>query len=108
MMAFSEPDPDDDAYNSGEDEDFDPTKAEENVSSESEGGEEPADAEVSKPKRKKQESTQREAEDAGYENSGDEAIIRTAKKRKRKHGVNDEDSEGEGGFIKTRRMKAAE
>ena len=108
-MAFTEPDPDEDAYNSGEDDDFDPTKAAEtNVSSDSESDEDHADTKVSGPKRVKRDSTQEEAGDAGYENSGDEAVIRTARKRKRKHGQDDGDSGGEGGFVKTRRMKAVE
>ncbi|KAK4141665.1 bucentaur or craniofacial development-domain-containing protein [Dichotomopilus funicola] len=51
-------------------------------------------------------------EDAGLENSGDEAIIergkRRQKKSKRKDTEAEDDEGGEGGLIKTRRMRAAE
>lgn len=61
-----------------------------------------------------------QTEDAGFENSGDEAIISKAQtKKKKKHksstqdddGVQlgeDDDEDGEGGFVKTRRMRAQE
>ncbi|EXM37034.1 BCNT-C domain [Fusarium oxysporum f. sp. vasinfectum] len=48
--------------------------------------------------------------DAGYDNSGDEAIIKRGEKRRKKtqaKGVREHD-EGEGGLIKTRRQRAAE
>jgi hypothetical protein len=51
------------------------------------------------------------AEDAGFENSGDEAIIKKAKKRKRKtlDGLAEDPDEGDdGGLVKTRSMRAAE
>lgn len=56
-------------------------------------------------------------EDLGYDNSGDEAIIKKgekkSKKRKDKSGQrtdkdDDDDEGGEGGLIKTRRQRAAE
>ena len=60
-----------------------------------------------------------EAEDAGFENSGDEALIEKAKKKRRRKtkgkggeagGVGDDDADegGEGGLIKTRSMRAQE
>jgi len=52
------------------------------------------------------------ADDAGFENSGDEAIIEKGKSRQRKSKRKaleaDGDEGGEGGLIKTRRMRAAE
>lgn len=54
-------------------------------------------------------NTGEEAEDVGFENSGDEAIIgkglKKAKRRKRKGQESEEDG-GEGGFVRTRRMAA--
>jgi hypothetical protein len=51
------------------------------------------------------------AEDAGYDNSGDEAIIKKGERKRRKgkskDDIEDEDG-GEGGLIKTRRQRAAE
>jgi hypothetical protein len=50
-----------------------------------------------------------EAEDVGFENSGDEEIVERGLKRQRKKGrkgQEDEDEGGEGGFVKTRRMAA--
>ncbi|KAF3770162.1 BCNT-domain-containing protein [Cryphonectria parasitica EP155] len=52
-----------------------------------------------------------EAEDAGFENSGDEAIIEKGRKRRKKgqQAQRDHDDEGgEGGLIKTRSMRAVE
>ncbi|KAK3692076.1 bucentaur or craniofacial development-domain-containing protein [Podospora appendiculata] len=55
-----------------------------------------------------------EAEDVGFVNSGDEAIIEKGKKRrkkpKRKDGAEPDDDEagGEGGLVKTRSMRAVE
>ncbi|KAK0709110.1 bucentaur or craniofacial development-domain-containing protein [Lasiosphaeria miniovina] len=54
-----------------------------------------------------------EAEDAGFENSGDEAIIQKGKKSRKKRKANDgaavdDDDGGDGGLIKTRSMRAAE
>lgn len=57
-----------------------------------------------------------DADDTGYDNSGDEAIISKGKKRQKKAKVkdgatgdgDDEDDGGEGGLIKTRSMRAVE
>lgn len=52
-----------------------------------------------------------DAEDAGFENSGDEAIIEKGKKRRKKGKAaqrDDGDEGGEGGLIKTRSMRAVE
>jgi hypothetical protein len=50
-----------------------------------------------------------EAEDAGFENSGDEAIIEKGlKKQRKKNREVDDDEGGEGGLIKTRSMRALE
>lgn len=118
MVSSSSPIPDsvppnDDAYVSSEDEDFDPTTGdvEKNGedSSESETDEGRSDLKLSKTKKVKRGRKEGEAEDLGFENSGDEATIQKGKKRKRKDGAKaDEESGGEGGFVKTRRMRAVE
>ena len=110
---------DDEAYVSSEDEDFDPSagNADENLSSSSE--EESVDAASTQKKSKiaggkEQHKKNKEAEEIGFENSGDEATINRAKdkaaKRKKKHDalVDDNSSGGEGGFIKTRSMRAVQ
>ena len=105
----------DEDYQSSEDEDFDPTKApsDENVSSGSDV-EGPTATKSRKGNRQKKSST--DAEDLGFQNSGDEATIRKAKKRKRrgKDGGNgeevgeDSDEGGEGGVVRTRAMRKVE
>ena len=66
---------------------------------------------AAKPKPKRQ-AGDRDAEDTGFDNSGDEGIIEKGKKRqkkaKAKDGVTGEDEGGEGGLVKTRSMRAAE
>ncbi|KAJ0161864.1 SWR1-complex protein 5 [Colletotrichum tanaceti] len=65
--------------------------------------------------KRKRDANDNEAEDAGFENSGDEALIKKAtkkqKRRKAKDGdaaPDEEDEGGEGGLVKTRSMRAAE
>lgn len=50
------------------------------------------------------------ADVAGYDNSGDEAIIKRGEKRRRRTGkeTREDDEGGEGGLVKTRRQRAAE
>jgi hypothetical protein len=104
----------DEEYASSEDSDFAPDNAPIVAESESEDseGEEPAEStSVKKPKAKpaKRKRGEEEAEDVGYENSGDEEIIGKglkAKKRKAKKGQDEDDEGGEGGFVRTRAMKA--
>ncbi|KAK4123577.1 BCNT-domain-containing protein [Parathielavia appendiculata] len=101
----------DEDYLSEEDSDFAPEEAPAEESSVSDD-DEAADAEKSTQGKRKRQDVEDGAEDAGFENSGDEAIIekgkRRQKKAKRKDGEADEDEGGEGGLIKTRRMRAAE
>lgn len=109
--------PDDGDYASEEDSDFAPDGA---LAAEAEDSsdEEPDDAEqdtTTKPTRpkKRKRGDDEEAEDAGIENSGDEAIIgdglkRDKKRRKEKKGLQEEDEGGEGGLVKTRSMRAQE
>jgi hypothetical protein len=101
----------DEDYLSEEDSDFAPDDAPAEESSVSDD-DEPADAESPAQGKRKRQGAEDGAEDAGFENSGDEAIIekgkRRQKKAKRKDGEADEDEGGEGGLIKTRRMRAAE
>ncbi len=103
----------DDDYASEEDSDFALDDAPAGDSSASDDDEEVANAEqpaAGKPKQRVEDG----ADDAGFENSGDEAIIEKGKSRQRKakrKGVDvdeDEDEGGDGGLIKTRRMRAAE
>lgn len=101
----------DEDYVSEEDTDFAPDDAAVEDSSVSE--DEAADDEKTAPTKRKRQVGEDGAEDAGFENSGDEAIIEKGKKRqkksKRKDGAEaDEDEGGEGGLIKTRRMRQAE
>jgi len=115
--------PDDSDYASSEDSDFAPDAAPVDDA----GGAESSDDEpdvveeaVKKPaKRKRGQANEEDAEDAGFENSGDEAIIERGLKRRRKKGkgrksdaveveVEADDEGGEGGLVKTRSMRAAE
>jgi hypothetical protein len=114
-VSADSPPPENDAYVSSEDEDFDPAAAEadENVSSssDSESGE-ATNVAVSKSRRKAKSKTQKskedqEAEDVGFENSGDEATLRQGRGSKRtREGFNEGDSGRYGGFVKTRSMRA--
>lgn len=109
-----EPTIDDEDYASSEDSDFAPDEAPEQGDASSDVEDETAGdtAEPAPVKRKRQ--TQAgggdDAEDAGFENSGDEAIIGKGKKKQKKgrQAQRDEDEGGEGGLIKTRSMRAVE
>lgn len=98
-------------YVSEEDTDFAPDDAPAEDSSASDD-DEPADTDKPVPAKRKRQTGDNGVEDAGFENSGDEAIIEKGKKRrrkpKRKDGEADEDAGGEGGLIKTRAMRAVE
>ncbi|SPO00508.1 related to SWR1-complex protein 5 [Cephalotrichum gorgonifer] len=125
------PDPlidEDEQYASSEDSDFRPddgkAAARESADSDSEsdsdsGIEAQAEAETETkspvPTKRRREDLGKDGEDdAGFDNSGDEAIIEKAqkrqKKKQKKQGKDDEDLEdgGEGGVVKTRSMRAAE
>jgi len=82
----------------------------ENVSSSSEGetADDPAAIKLDNKQKTKHKrgGKGKEAEDLGFENSGDEATIKKGSKRKRKGEPGDDDSGGEGGFVKTRSMRA--
>ncbi|KAG4434237.1 hypothetical protein IFR05_010279 [Cadophora sp. M221] len=107
--------PDDEEYASEEDSDFAPDTAlapdAESSDEESEAEEPAAVAKQAQPKKRKR-GDDEEAEDAGFENSGDEAIMKEGSKSKRKKGKKSkeevEDEGGEGGLIKTRSMRAQE
>ena len=104
---------DDQDYGSSEDSDFAPEAVPAEGSDESSDDEsEPAEAAVKKGRprpTKRKRGQDDEAEDAGFENSGDEAIIEKAlKKKKKKSKDADDDEGGEGGLIKTRSMRALE
>lgn len=107
-----------DDYASSEDSDFAPEEAgaEEREPTPSEDEDEVASsaaqpAAATNKRKRRQAGDNDEAEDAGFENSGDEAIIGKGKKRlkraTRQNGL-DDDEGGEGGLIKTRAQRAAE
>ncbi|KAM0127041.1 hypothetical protein ACHAO1_009730 [Botrytis cinerea] len=108
--------PSDEEYASSEDEDFAPdTAPAQEESSESEAEDEDSTAVTNKAKKettKRKRGNDEEAEDAGFENSGDEAIIekglKKRKKKSKKGGKEEEDEGGEGGLVKTRSMRAQE
>ncbi|RDW78436.1 SWR1-complex protein 5 [Coleophoma crateriformis] len=107
--------PDDDEYASSEDSDFAPEAALAEASQDS-GSESEADdtttANKTTVKTKRRHSPDKEADDAGFENSGDEAIIERGLKKQKKKGKKGkedlEDEGGEGGLVKTRSMRAQE
>jgi len=105
--------PHDEDYASEEDSDFalDDAPAEESSVSDDEEGEVDG-ADTSGAGKRKRQGEDAADDGAGFENSGDEAIIekgkRRQKKSKKKDGEADDDEGGEGGLIKTRRMRAAE
>ncbi|KAK3375255.1 bucentaur or craniofacial development-domain-containing protein [Podospora didyma] len=106
--------PDDEDYASEEDSDFavDDVPGEDSSVSDGEGPAE-SEKEATPAKRKRQAGdVEVEAEDAGFGNSGDEAIIQKGKKRRKKSKAKDgptiDDEGGEGGLIKTRSMRAIE
>lgn len=108
-----EPTIDDEDYASSEDSDFAPDEAPGPGDASSDDEDETADAAEPAPvkrKRQPQAGGGDDAEDAGFENSGDEAIIGRGKKKQKKgrQAQRDEDEGGEGGLIKTRSMRAVE
>ncbi|KAF4979764.1 hypothetical protein FDECE_18008 [Fusarium decemcellulare] len=104
------PDPllaEDEQYASSEDSDFAPDAVPDQAS-------DPSDSEDDNPKAPKKRgrlADDADAENAGYDNSGDEAVIKKGEKRRKKSrakGAVEDDEGGEGGLIKTRRQRAAE
>ncbi|KAK3296114.1 bucentaur or craniofacial development-domain-containing protein [Chaetomium fimeti] len=99
-------------YVSEEDSDFAPDDAPAEASSASDDDEPTETEKPAQGKRSREGANDTVEDDAGFENSGDEAIIEKGKKRqkksKRKDEKEGEDEGGEGGLIKTRRMRAAE
>ena len=104
--------PEDEDYASEEDSDFAPDVAQAQAEDEESDDESEAEVEIKKSAKRKR-GQDEEAEDAGFENSGDEAIIERGLKKQKKKGkkgkdVEEEDEGGEGGLIKTRSMRAQE
>lgn len=110
--------PSDEEYASAEDSDFAPDVAPAAASDASSDEESDAgETTVKESKKTKAKPAKRkrvgneEAEDLGFENSGDEAIIEKGLKRQRRKKGKDnveEDEGGEGGLVKTRSMRAQE
>lgn len=101
-----------DEYASEEDSDFAP---EDGVANESSVSDDDGDVPDDKPTsaKRKRPTAGPEAEDAGFENSGDEAIIEKGKKRQKKSKTKDktteaDDDAADGPLIKTRSMRAVE
>lgn len=95
----------DDQYASSEDSDFAPDVVPAAASDSEDEADEPAS------KRHPAKGNEDGADDAGYHNSGDEAIIEKGRKRRRRaqdKGVDEYEEGGEGGLVKTRRQRAAE
>jgi hypothetical protein len=109
---------DDEDYASEEDSDFAPDQAPTRTSDTSSDEESDAEDQLkAKPKSaKRKRGRDEEAEDVGFENSGDEAIIERGLKRQKKKGKkgkdteeeDDDDGDSKGGLIKTRSMRAQE
>ncbi|KAF4991187.1 hypothetical protein FGRMN_7992 [Fusarium graminum] len=104
------PDPlleEDEQYASSEDSDFAPDDAPNQTSDHSDLEDEDDKA----ANKRSHPAGDEDAADAGYDNSGDETIIKRGEKRRKKthaKGVREDDEGGEGGLIKTRRQRAAE
>ncbi|KAK0669652.1 bucentaur or craniofacial development-domain-containing protein [Cercophora samala] len=110
-MAPPEVDPLEEEYVSEEDSDFAPEDDNAPAAEESSASaDEDEDATAKPTAKRKRPAGDDAAEDAGFENSGDEAIIsKGLKKKKRKQTKEDvEDEGGEGGLIKTRAQRAVE
>ncbi|TGJ82917.1 hypothetical protein E0Z10_g5849 [Xylaria hypoxylon] len=107
----SEPIIDEDNYASEDDSDFAPNAAvaEDGSGSDSEPELDDNRPTGATPKRKR---TDADTVEGGFENSGDETIIKKGRKRQRKAKRTDGDAEddegGEGGLVKTRRQRAQE
>ncbi|KAK1992012.1 BCNT-domain-containing protein [Colletotrichum falcatum] len=117
------PDPiiDDEEYESSQDSDFAPEDAvaadgaseASDSESDGDGGDDAAATTTTTTEHAK---GKRDAEDAGFENSGDEALIKKAQKKRRRKAKDagaaaapdDEDEGGDGGLVKTRSMRAVE
>ncbi|RYP17098.1 hypothetical protein DL765_004717 [Monosporascus sp. GIB2] len=102
----------DEDYASEEDSDFAPDAAPAADGSDASESEDESDQPGATRKRNKRPADD-DAVDAGFENSGDEAIIQKGKKRQKKarrkdDAVEDDEEAGEGGLIKTRSMRATE
>ena len=95
-------------YNSASDEDFNPDNAaltaaaDDNEESSSSGDENDIAIQPRSGKRKVT------ADDVDFDNSGDEATIKKARRKKQSNAQEDEDEGGEGGLIKTRAQRRAE
>lgn len=115
-------------YESEDDSDFAPepeeatadgAQGDDGLSSDSESEDDSRDGAKPTTGRRKR-ATADETEDVGFENSGDEAVIAKGRKKRRKQQEkdgaatgataegDDDDDGGEGGFVKTRRMRALE
>ena len=100
----SESNIDEEDYASADDSDFAPDGANAPKSDASDAED---DVEEPDSKRQRVDSTN-QAEDVGYDNSGDEAIIKKGVSRRRRANVLHDEDGGEGGLIKTRRQRAEE
>lgn len=108
---MADPEPEQDGgYNSASDEDFNPDEAPPNNEA-AESSSEADTNQATRTKRTRNKNTT-EADDIDFENSGDEATIRSGRRKKprtaSKHGGVESDDGGEGGLVKTRAQRKAE
>ena len=101
---------DQDEYDSGVDEDFNPESAEADQVEEGSSSSDEDSIRAKKPRKGRAKHNEGHEQDRGFENSGDEATIQIGRRRKkRKRGAEEEDDdEGEGGLVKTRAQRLAE
>jgi len=100
----------DEDYASEEDSDFAPEPAQQDRDSSAESDDD-ADTPEQRPDGKRKRQPDDAADDAGFENSGDEAVIEKGKRRRKRAKGRDGDEldeGGEGGLIKTRSQRAQE
>ncbi|KAK3333416.1 bucentaur or craniofacial development-domain-containing protein [Cercophora scortea] len=108
----------DEEYASEEDSDFSPDAAAAAAADDDELSASGDETSTSKPvagnRKRPAENGDNDAEDVGFVNSGDEAIIQKGKKRRKKPKdkdgaeADDDEAGGEGGLVKTRSMRAVE
>ena len=108
---------DEESYQSSEDSDFAPDANPSGLDEDSSTSDDDDDNDNDKPQRSNKPvtaatnvkgATKGKDDGVGYDNSGDEAIIKKGSRKRRKGQVHDDDEGGEGGLIKTRRQRAAE
>ncbi|KAK6497404.1 swr complex subunit [Arthrobotrys musiformis] len=116
IATVADGDDDDDEYHSSEDEDFNPDQ-QPTQNEDDEGGSSSSESEDEGTTKSARKHSKRKAKDLSLpdrelveDNSGDEAVMRSANLKRKKADIGDEDDDegGGGGFIKTRSQRARE